>query len=165
MNETTVELRRRLENIETEAVEIRREINRRDREVITRLQTQLEQLGVRESIETVEAVSVQPEIPVLLRENRTLSRENTDRRTRVSSRLLIDHGVTTNLVDQEGKEILSVHTVQLLTKSSRKSPFRNDERAIAIGTTHFENRLWLGRVGNTREITDRDSRNVKVIRV
>ena len=58
MNETTVELRRRLEKIETEAVEIRREINRRDREVITRLQTQLEQLGVRESIETVEAVPV-----------------------------------------------------------------------------------------------------------
>ena len=55
--------------------------------------------------------------------------------------------------------------MQLLTRSSRKSPFRNDERAIAIGTSHFGNRLWLGRVGNTRERTDREPKNVKVIRV
>ena len=106
---------------------------------------------------------MQPKIPVLLRENRTLGCKTTNGRPRVS-RLLIDHGATTDLVDQEGNEILSGHTVQLLTKSSRNSPFRNDERAIAIGISHFGNRLWLGRVRDTRERADRDSKNVKVIR-
>ena len=71
-DETTKELQSRLEKIETEAVEIRREISRRDRGVITRLQTQLKQLRVRDIIETVEAVPVQLEIPVNLRENRIL---------------------------------------------------------------------------------------------
>ena len=163
VDETTEDLQRRLEDIETEAVKIRREISRRDREEIIRLQTQLEQLRVRESIETVEAVPVQPVIPVLLRENRTLSCETTNSRQRVSRRL-IDHGEITDLVDIEGTEILSEKTVQLSTKSSRNSTFRNDERAIAIGTSHFGGRLWLGKVRDTRERTDRDPRNVKVIR-
>ena len=37
VDETTEDLQRRLEDIETEAVKIRREISRRDREEITRL--------------------------------------------------------------------------------------------------------------------------------
>ena len=68
------------------------------------------------------------------------------------------------MVDTEGIEILSGQTVRLLTKSSRNSPFRNDERAIAIGISHFGGRLWLGKVRDIRERTDRDPRNVKVIR-
>ena len=163
VDETTEKLQRRIEDIETEAVKIRREISRRDRDNLTRLQSQLEQLGVRESIEIVEAVSVQPVIPELLSDNRTLGCETTNRRQK-DSRRLIDYGETTELVDKEGTEILSGQTVQLLTKSSRNSPFRNDERAIAIGISHFGNRLWLGRVRDTRERTDRDSKNVKVIR-
>ena len=102
-DETTKELQSRLEKIETEAVEIRREISRRDREVITRLQTQLEQLRVRCIIETVETVPVQPDIPVNLRENRILGCATTNGRPRVS-RQLIDHGATTDLVDREGNE-------------------------------------------------------------
>ena len=163
MDETTEELQRRLEDIGTEAVKISREISRRAREERTRLQSQLEQLGVRKGIDTVEVVSVQPVIQVLLCDNRTLGCETTNRRQR-DSRRLIDYGETTDLVDKEGTEMLSGQTVQLLTKSSRNSPFRNDERAIAIGISHFDNRLWLGRVRDTRERTDRDSKNAKVIR-
>ena len=39
VDETTEKLHRRLENIEAEAVKIRREISRRDRENLTRLQS------------------------------------------------------------------------------------------------------------------------------
>ena len=163
VDETTEELQRRLEDIETEAVKIRREISRRDREEITRLQTQLEQLGVRESIETVEAVPVQPVIPVLLRDNRTSGCVTTRNRNR-DSRRLIEYEETTELIDAEGTEILSGQTVQLLTKSSKNSPFRKDKQAIAIGVSHFGDRLWLGRVGNTTERTDRQSKNVRVVR-
>ena len=100
VDETTEELQRRLEDVETEAVKIRREISRRDREEITRLQSQLEQLGIRESIETVEAVPVQPVIPVLLRDNRNLGCDTTRNRNR-DSRRLIDYGETTELIEAE----------------------------------------------------------------
>ena len=155
VDETTEELRRRLEGIETEAVKIRREISRRDREEITRLQSQLEQLRVRESVETVEAV--------LLRDNRNSGCATTRNRNR-DSRRLIEYEETTELIDTEGTEILSGQTVQLLTKSSKNSPFRKDKQAIAIGVSHFGDRLWIGRVGNTTERTDRQSKNVRVIR-
>ena len=163
VDETTEELRRRLEGIETEAIKIRREISRRDREEITRLQSQLEQLRIRESVETVEAVPVQPVIPVLLRDNRTSGCVTTRNRNR-DSRRLIEYGETTELIDVEGTEILSGQTVQLLTQSSKNSPFRKDKQAIAIGVSHFGDRLWIGRVRNTEERTDRQSKNVKVIR-
>ena len=155
VDETTEELRRRLEGIETEAVKIRREISRRDREEITRLQSQLEQLRVRESVETVEAV--------LLRDNRNSGCATTRNRNR-DSRRLIEYEEKTELIDAEGTEILSGQTVQLLTKSSKNSPFRKDKQAIAIGVSHFGDRLWLGRVGNTTERTDRQSKNVRVVR-
>ena len=155
VNETTEELWRRLEGIETEAVKIRREISRRDREEITRLQSQLEQLRVRESVETVEAV--------LLRDNRNSGCVTTRNRNR-DSRRLIEYEEKTELIDAEGTEILSGQTVQLLTKSSKNSPFRKDKQAIVIGVSHFGDRLWLGRVGNTTERTDRQSKNVRVVR-
>ena len=163
VDETTEELQRRLEGIESEAIKIRREISRRDREEITRLQSQLEQLRIRESVVTVEAVPVQPVIPVLLRDNRTSGCVTTRNRNR-DSRRLIEYGETTELIDVEGTEILSGQTVQLLTQSSKNSPFRKDKQAIAIGVSHFGDRLWIGRVRNTEERTDRQSKNVKVIR-
>ena len=68
------------------------------------------------------------------------------------------------MIDAEGTEILFGQTVQLLTKSSSHSSFRKDKQAIAIGISHFGDRLWLGRVRDTKERTDRDSKNVRVIR-
>ena len=67
------------------------------------------------------------------------------------------------LKDRSGVQISIGDRVQLLTQSSRSSPFRGVKEAVVLGTAHKGARVKIGLISDPSIYTDRVSTNLQVI--
>ena len=67
------------------------------------------------------------------------------------------------LKDRSGVQISIGDRVQLLTQSSRSSPFRGVKEAVVLGTAHKGTRVKIGLISDPSIYTDRVSTNLQVI--
>ena len=70
----------------------------------------------------------------------------------------------TGLLDKEPNKIYVGDWVELLSKSSKKSPFHNQLTAVVVGTVHSGRRIKIGVFSDNKMITDMISTNLKVIK-
>ena len=69
---------------------------------------------------------------------------------------------TTGLKDKRGHTIKIGDKVKLLTKSSKKSPFADQQYAKVVGVAHNGTRVEVSLLGNAKETTNRTPSNVEV---